>query len=102
MNNNLITEQVNNQVTNSLISGEVYLKDAPKGPYRDLVKSLVSSVHNLRGTCEDFRSDLRMFPIHIRLTGEETFEMVCDSPEVAEAFAKAVWGQEGGDEGFSG
>lgn len=77
----------------SINQAEVYLQSAPKdSPYVSLVTSLVDTIHHLRGTQEDHRTDRGRFPYHLRLTGEGTFEMVCANHEMAEVFAKEIFG----------
>jgi len=45
---------------------EMYLKDAPKGPYASLVKGLVESIHHARGVQEDTRADLGLVCVQKR------------------------------------
>ena len=79
------TEEVDKEI-------QEYLKEAPKGPYRDLVESLVTTIDYLRGDIQDAQVELNYTDVFVKVLPCGNVSMVSRDPEALEYVLESLRG----------
>ncbi len=86
------------EVQDDLSYVDRYLDEAPEGPYRELVESLVNRLRHAEGTLQDLRVDQLRYPIRMIINPDWSFEVDVDSPEWLDVFIEGFIPEDAEDE----